>query len=100
MIREFHGFDWDHGNNKKCQKHGVSIAEIEDLFLRNALRLEPDIFNSVAEQRFRAIGKTGEGRGIFLVFTIRGHGAARLIRPISARYMHKKEIDAYEKENS
>ena len=100
MIREFHGFDWDHGNRKKCQKHGVSIAEIEDLFLRNALRLEPDIFNSVAEQRFRAIGKTGEGRGIFLVFTIRGHGAARLIRPISARYMHKKEIDAYEKENS
>jgi len=31
-----------------------------------------------------------------------GEGAPRgelLIRPISARYMHKKEIEAYEKEN-
>ena len=26
------GFDWDEGNKSKCQKHGVSIAEIEALF--------------------------------------------------------------------
>ena len=25
------GFDWDGGNRAKCQKHGVSIAEIEAL---------------------------------------------------------------------
>lgn len=23
------GFDWDAGNRDKCQKHGVSIPEIE-----------------------------------------------------------------------
>jgi hypothetical protein len=23
------GFDWDHGNRDKCQKHGMSIGEIE-----------------------------------------------------------------------
>jgi hypothetical protein len=30
------GFDWDDGNRSKCQKHGMSIAEIEALFLRGA----------------------------------------------------------------
>ena len=39
-----------------------------------------------------------------LVFTLRRkgdkHGGDKqLIRPISARYMHKKEIESYEKEN-
>ena len=33
------------------------------------------------------------------VFTLRRTGDELLVRPISARYMHKKEIDAYEKEN-
>jgi uncharacterized DUF497 family protein len=28
------GFDWDDGNRSKCEKHGVSIAEIETLFVR------------------------------------------------------------------
>jgi uncharacterized DUF497 family protein len=23
------GFDWDDGNRKKCQKHGVTLDEIE-----------------------------------------------------------------------
>ena len=35
------GFDWDGGNRAKCQKHGVSIAEIEALFI-NAPRIVPD----------------------------------------------------------
>jgi uncharacterized protein len=36
---------------------------------------------------------------VFIVFTIRRKGDELLIRPISARYMHQKEIEAYEKEN-
>jgi len=36
---------------------------------------------------------------VFIVFTVRRKGDELLIRPISARYMHKKETDAYEKEN-
>ena len=35
-----------------------------------------------------------------MVFTLRSEGDKVLLRPISARYMHKKEIEAYEKENS
>lgn len=31
------GFDWDAGNRDKCQKHGVSIPEIERLFTDDLL---------------------------------------------------------------
>ena len=33
------------------------------------------------------------------MFTLRQKGDEALIRPISARFMHKKEVDAYKKEN-
>lgn len=33
------------------------------------------------------------------MFTLRHKGDEVLIRPISDRYMHKKEIEAYEKDN-
>jgi uncharacterized DUF497 family protein len=93
---EFDGFDWDDGNRKKCQKHGLSIAEIEGAFSQPVMVL-PDKENPQGEQRFRAIGTTPEGRKIFVVFTLRKHGDGVLIRPISARYMHKKEVESYEK---
>ena len=92
------GFDWDKGNREKCGKHGLSTAVIESLFSR-PLAILPDMAHSESERRFRAIGRTEKGRGVFLVFTLRRKGDELLIRPISARYMHKKEIDAYEKEN-
>ena len=38
------------------------------------------------------------GRHIFLVFALRQRGGATLVRPISARYMHSKEVQHYEKE--
>lgn len=100
MDKSVAGFDWDNGNTEKCQKHGVSMDVIEDLFRSGELRIEPDIVNSVVEMRFRAIGKTGQNRAVFLVFTIRDRGGKNFIRPISARYMHKKELDDYEKEIS
>ena len=62
------------------------------------LSVQPDVANSEAETRYRAIGKTAEGRSIFIVFTLREREAQQLIRPISD--MHKWEITAYEKENS
>ena len=36
---------------------------------------------------------------MFIVFTLRRKGDEVLIRPAGARYMHKKEIQAYEEEN-
>jgi uncharacterized DUF497 family protein len=58
-----------------------------------------DAAHSQREERLRAIGRTDKGRGVFIIFTLRRKGDELLIRPISARYMHKKEIEAYEKEN-
>jgi hypothetical protein len=57
----------------------------------------PDAENSKVERRFRAIGITASGRNAFVVFTQRKGSDGVLIRPISARYMHKKEVDLYEK---
>jgi uncharacterized DUF497 family protein len=92
------GFDWDDSNRGKCRKHGVSIAEIEELFMR-PLAVRPDVAHSQTEQRFCAVGEGKAGRSIFVVFTRRKREGRTYIRPISARYMHKKEIEHYEKEN-
>jgi uncharacterized protein len=92
------GFDWDAGNRAKCQKHGVSVAEIEALFTR-PLAIRPDRIHSRAEQRVIAVGRGKAGRMIFLAFTFRERDGKAYIRPISARYMHKHEVEAYEKEN-
>lgn len=91
---EFSGFDWDNGNLAKCRKHGVSIDAIESLF-RRGLVILPDEVHSQKESRFRAVGRTEAGRVLFVVFTLRRRGIDVLIRPISARYMHKKEADHY-----
>jgi uncharacterized DUF497 family protein len=92
------GFDWDSGNRDKCRKHGVSMEEVESLFTRPH-SISVDAAHSKDEERLRAIGKTVAGRYVFLVFTIRERHGERYIRPISARYMHKKEIEYYEKED-
>ena len=93
------GFDWDEGNRAKCQKHGVSIMEIEYLFAHSP-RVAPDPKHSADEDRLIAAGRTSAGRALFVAFTIRTKGERRLIRPVSARYMHATEITAYEKESA
>jgi len=98
MALHANGFDWDKGDRAKCEKHGLSVSAIERLFIR-PLAVLPDTAHSQSERRFRAIARTEKGRGVFIVFTLRHKGDELLIRPISARYMHKKEIEAYEKEN-
>ena len=92
------GFEWDDGNRGKCLKHGLSIEEIESVF-EGVVMILPDVEHSAAETRFKAIGQSVGGRHVFLVFTIREMGGDRCIRVISARYMHSKEVEHYEKEN-
>ncbi|MFL9501466.1 BrnT family toxin [Rhodopseudomonas palustris] len=96
---EVAGFDWELGNRAKCAKHGVTVAEIEGLF-RGPISVFPDPAHSLSEERFKAIGRTETGRMVFVVFTLRTRSDRTLIRPISARYMHRKEIAAYEEEAS
>jgi uncharacterized protein len=91
---DFDGFDWDKGNRDKCLRHGMSLADIESVFNRPLVIL-PDKNNATGERQFRAIGKTSSGRSAFVVFTLRPRRTSQKIRPISARYMHKKEIENY-----
>jgi hypothetical protein len=97
-FAEFSGFDWDAGNRPKCRAHGLSIAQIEALF-ESAIAVLPHSGHSQHEPRFRAIGRESDGRAVFVVFPMRRRGENVLIRPNSARYMHRKEIAIYEKEN-
>jgi uncharacterized DUF497 family protein len=98
MGERIDGFDWDEGNHRKCRQHGVSLAQVEEVFA-NPMAIYPDRRHSQSETRFIAIGCANNGRYIFLAFTFRAKDGRRLIRPISARFMHRKEIRLYEKEN-
>jgi uncharacterized DUF497 family protein len=98
MPRRIGGFEWDQGNTAKCQKHGLTLAAIESCFARPLMVL-PDEAHSQDEARLRAIGRDEDGRPVFIVFTVRTRGRLSVIRPISARYMHAKELAHYEKEN-
>ena len=90
------GFDWDSGNRAKCQKHGVSIPEIEAAFEDDPF-VAPDLKHSHAEERLIAIGRTRAGRYVYVAFALRTKDRRQLIRPVSARYMHPKEIASHEK---
>jgi uncharacterized protein len=98
VLEEVAGFDWDAGNLEKCQKHGVPVADIEEL-LSSDPGVAPDPDHSAQEDRFIAVGRNAAGRPLFVAFTLRIKDGQRLIRPVSARYMHKKEIEGYETES-
>ena len=95
MAVALDGFEWDDGNRIKCQKHGVSVVAIEALLLGSP-RVTPDERHSSSEDRYIAVGRDSAGRAMFVAFTIREREGRRLIRPVSARYMHRKEIEGYE----
>ena len=89
------GFDWDAGNREKCGRHGVALTEIE-FALSGELRVSPDLRHSDHEARYIAVGVNTKGRPVFVAFTFRIVDGARRLRPISARYMHAREIDRYD----
>jgi uncharacterized DUF497 family protein len=88
------GFDWDDGNARKNEKHGVTRSEAEEVFFNQPLLLLEDARHGGQESRFHALGKTHEGRTLHMAFTLRRDGT--LIRVISARDMHRKERAIYE----
>jgi uncharacterized DUF497 family protein len=91
------GFEWDGGNARKNEKHGVSMAEAEQVFFNMPLLVLEDIKHSMRELRFHALGKTDKVRLLHITFTLRHAGEK--IRIISARDMHRKERVIYEKAN-
>ena len=88
------GFDWDKGNARKNQKHGVSTAEAEQVLFNIPLLLLDDLRRSQLETRYHALGVTDGGRSQHITFTLRL--SETLIRVISARGMNRKERAIYE----
>ncbi|MCY7369301.1 MAG: BrnT family toxin [Polaromonas sp.] len=76
------------------EKYGVSMAEAERVFFNEPLLLLEDTARSQKEPRLHALGKTHEGRGIHITFTLRQNEI--LIRIISARDKHRKKRAIYE----
>ncbi|MQM32776.1 MAG: hypothetical protein CRU78_20725 [Candidatus Accumulibacter phosphatis] len=93
-LAKITGFEWDDGNARKNEKHGVSRAEAEQTFFNEPLLLLTDVLHSQREPRFHALGKTDEGRLPHITFTLRHSG--NFVRVISARSMHRKERTIYE----
>jgi hypothetical protein len=91
------GFDWDDGNARKNEKHGVSQSESEQIFFDLGLLMVADPGHSADEARYHALGVTLDGRPLHVTFTVRGEGTR--IRVISARDMHRKERQIYERED-
>lgn len=87
------GFDWDNGNARKNDKHGVSMAESEQVFFNTPVLLLEDAVHSLSEPRFHALGRSDAERMLHITFTLRRSG--QLIRVISARDMSKKERVIY-----
>lgn len=87
------GFDWDRGNTRKNERHGVSMREAEQVFMNEPLLLLDDGAHSSEEARYHALGVTDEGRPLHVSFTLRAGGTK--IRVISARTMHWKERRVY-----
>ncbi len=94
ILEKVAGFDWDAGNSRKNDRHGVSTAEAEQVFFDVPVLMLPDSAHSQSEPRYHALGKTISGRRLHISFTLRGDG--KLIRVISARDMHRKERAHYE----
>jgi uncharacterized DUF497 family protein len=94
ILDKVTGFDWDAGNSRKNDQHGVSMAEAEQVFFNTPVLMLPDPAHSQAEPRYHALGKTIDGRRLHVTFTLRDGG--KLIRVISARDMHRKERAHYE----
>lgn len=92
VIRGIRGFDWDAANWRKSErKHGVAAAEAEEVLLLDPL-CQVDPKHSGTEQRYVALGATGDGRRLFVAFTVRKDRT----RIVSARPMSRRERESYE----
>jgi uncharacterized DUF497 family protein len=94
ILGKITGFDWDDGNARKNDQHGVFMSEAEQVFFNMPLLILPDPAHSRAEERFHALGRTLDGRRLHITFALRHDGG--LVRVISARDMHRKERTSYE----
>ncbi len=83
-------FDWDDGNLDHIARHNVTREEAEEALL-DRRRVGVHVHQDSGEQRCGAIGATGDGRILAVVFTKR---AAKL-RVVTARTADQTERRRY-----
>jgi uncharacterized DUF497 family protein len=93
-LAKITGFEWDAGNERKNEKHGVTMAEAEQVFFNAPLLFLDDVAHSQKEPRLHGLGVTDESRTLHITFTLRKSGQS--IRVISAKDMHRKERVIYD----
>lgn len=93
VVKRVVEFDWDKGNIGKNKKHNVEDKEAEEVFQDENKLIYRDLLHSEKEERFILLGKTKEGRLLYIAFIYRG----KRVRIISARDINKKEVQIYEK---
>lgn len=97
VVPESLEFDWDNGNSHKNEtKHGVTNKEAEEVFINHPFLMVEDVTHSKIEKRYQAMGRTDDGKHMFVAFTVR----QKMVRIISIRLMDKKERRMYEKAKS
>ena len=90
-------FEWDPLKAlSNLRKHGISFDDAAQVFDDPfALRVDDLKHSSPSEHRMYQIGECGE-RLLVVVFILRGSGAMKRIRIISARAANKRERILYE----
>lgn len=92
ILFQVEGFEWDQSNiEKNWEKHRVSYLECEEVFFNQPLLVQEDEIHSKFEPRYYVLGRSNDGRYLFIVFTIRRNK----IRVISARNMSRRERRIY-----
>jgi hypothetical protein len=80
-------FDWDEGNIRHLAVHGVTPSEFEQVVKNEPLDLDYESIDGA--DRYRAVGLTGGGRLLTVVFTPR-NGKVRGITSFPATAADKK----------
>ena len=81
-------FDWDDGNVDHVRIHGIEPDEAEEVLL-DPRALGVAAYNSRGERRQGALGSTGNGRVLVVVFTLR-HGQPRVVTARDATLSEKR----------
>jgi len=84
-------FDWSVYKSSMLTQDEIAES-FEDPF---SFRLMPDANRFSTQNRFVSLGCTGEGKGVFAVYTSTG----KMVRVVAARYMTEEEAFFYERRN-
>jgi uncharacterized DUF497 family protein len=80
-------FEWDEENRKHLAAHKVTPAEFEYVLTNNPVDLGYELVDD--EDRYRAVGLTGTGRLLTVVWTPR-NGSVRAVTAFPATVSDKK----------